>query len=232
MHAGTKLYARPATGTQAELCTDMDEAFSQSFVMNGVLYLLDGQTYRAVRKNSAGTAWEAVKVQDVAYVPTTTISAQPTGGGTSYEAVNLLTPKRINTFIGNGSATQFQVDAKNLDDTEVTAAVNGASVTVSSVNRTTGLITLASAPANANGLANVSITFSKTVTGYADKINQCRFAGLYGGKNDTRAFVAGNPDEPDCDWQSGLYDPTYFPDTGYTPHGDGRVRDCRLSQAV
>ena len=219
VHAGTKLYARPATGTQAELCTDMNEAFSQSFVMNGVLYLLDGQTYRAVRKNSAGTAWEAVKVQDVAYVPTTTISAQPTGGGTSYEAVNLLTPKRINTFIGNGSATQFQVDAKNLDDTEVTAAVNGASVTVSSVNRTTGLITLASAPANANGLANVSITFSKTVTGYADKINQCRFAGLYGGKNDTRAFVAGNPDEPDCDWQSGLYDPTYFPDTGYTRMG-------------
>ena len=106
-----------------------------------------------MRKNSAGTAWEAVKVQDVAYVPTTTISAQPTGGGTSYEAVNLLTPKRINTFIGNGSATQFQVDAKNLDDTEVTAAVNGASVTVSSVNRTTGLITLASAPANANGSA-------------------------------------------------------------------------------
>ena len=219
VHAGTKLYARPATGTQAELCTDMNEAFSQSFVMNGVLYLLDGQTYRAVRKNSAGTAWEAVKVQDVAYVPTTTISAQPTGGGTSYEAVNLLTPKRINTFIGNGSATQFQVDAKNLDDTEVTAAVNGASVTVSSVNRTTGLITLASAPANANGLANVSITFSKTVTGYADKINQCRFAGLYGGKNDPRAFVAGNPDEPDCDWQSGLYDPTYFPDTGYTRMG-------------
>lgn len=219
VHAGTKLYARPATGTQTELCTDMNEAFSQSFVMNGVLYLLDGQTYRAVRKNSAGTAWEAVKVQDIAYVPTTTISAQPTGGGTSYEAVNLLTPRRINTFIGNGSATQFQVDAKNLDDTDVTAAVNGASVTVSSVNRTTGLITLASAPANANGLANVSITFSKTVTGYADKINQCRFAGLYGGKNDTRVFVAGNPDEPDCDWQSGLYDPTYFPDTGYTRMG-------------
>ena len=219
VHAGTKLYARPATGTQTELCTDMNEAFSQSFVMNGVLYLLDGQTYRAVRKNSAGTAWEAVKVQDIAYVPTTTISAQPTGGGTSYEAVNLLTPRRINTFIGNGSATQFQVDAKNLDDTDVTAAVNGASVTVSSVNRTTGLITLASAPANANGLANVSITFSKTVTGYADKINQCQFAGLYGGKNDTRVFVAGNPDEPDCDWQSGLYDPTYFPDTGYTRMG-------------
>lgn len=219
VHAGNKLYCRPSTGNQAELCTDMNAAFSQSFVMNGVLYLLDGQTYRAVRRNAANTAWEAVKVQDIAYVPTTTISAEPTGGGTSYEAVNLLTPKRINTFIGNGSATQFQVDAKDLDNTAVTAEVDGTAVTVSSVNRATGLITLAAAPANGNGLANVSIAFAKTVSGYADKINKCRFAGLYGGKNDTRVFLSGNPGESNCDWQSGLYDPTYFPDTGYTRMG-------------
>lgn len=38
-------------------------------------------------------------------------------------------------------------------------------------------------------------------------------------QNDTRVFLSGNPDEPDCDWQSGLYDPTYFPDTGYTRMG-------------
>lgn len=219
VHAGNKLYCRPSTGNQAELCTDMNAAFSQSFVMNGVLYLLDGQTYRAVRRNAANTAWEAIKVQDIAYVPTTTISAEPTGGGTSYEAVNLLTSKRINTFIGNGSATQFQVDAKDLDETAVTATVNGQAVTVSSVNRATGLITLAAAPANGNGLANVSIAFAKTVSGYADKINKCRFAGLYGGKNDTRVFLSGNPGESNCDWQSGLYDPTYFPDTGYTRMG-------------
>ena len=219
VHAGSKLYFRPTAGSQTELCADMNTAFSQSFVMNGVLYLLDGKTYRAVRRNAANTAWEAVKVQDIAYVPTTTISAEPTGGGTSYEAVNLLTPRRINTFIGNGSATQFQVDAANLDDAAVTATVNGASVAVSSVNRATGLVTLAAAPASGNGLANVSISFSKTVSGYMDKINKCCIAGLYGGKNDTRVFVAGNPDEPNCDWQSGLYDPTYFPDTGYARMG-------------
>lgn len=218
VHAGKKLYARLSDGTQTELCADMQEDFSQSFVMGGVLYLLDGATFRAVRRKEAG-GWEAVRVQDIAYVPTTTISAAPTGGGTSYEAVNLLTPKRINTFIGNGSATQFQVDATKLDDATVTAAVDGKAVEVSTVNRDTGLVTLAAAPANGNGLANVAITFSKTVEGYATKINRCRFAGLYGGKNDTRVFVAGNPDEPACDWQSGLYDPTYFPDTGYTRMG-------------
>ncbi|HJA49483.1 MAG TPA: hypothetical protein H9790_09245 [Candidatus Agathobaculum intestinipullorum] len=219
VHAGKTLYTRLSDGSQAALCSDMNEAFSQSFVMGGVLYLLDGKTFRAVQRSAKGTGWEAVRVQDIAYVPTTTISAAPTGGGTSYEAVNLLTPKRINTFIGNGSATQFQVDSKELDNATVTAAVDNQTVTVSSVDRATGLVTLASPPANGNGLANVAITFSKTVSGNADKINRCRFAGLYGGKNDTRVFLAGNPDEPACDWQSGLYDPTYFPDTGYTRMG-------------
>ena len=178
VHAGAKLYFRAPDGTQTELCADMNEAFSQSFTMKGVLYLMDGKTYRAVRKSSKNTAWEAVSVSGTAYVPTTTISAAPTGGGTSYEAVNLLTPKRINTFIGDGTATQFKVDATDLDETAVTAEVNGSAVTVSAVNRSTGLVTLAAAPANGNGLANVSIAFAKTVSGHADKINKCRFAGL------------------------------------------------------
>ena len=89
VHAGAKLYFRAPDGTQTELCADMNETFSQSFTMKGVLYLMDGKTYRAVRKSSKNTAWEAVSVSGTAYVPTTTISAAPTGGGTSYEAVNL-----------------------------------------------------------------------------------------------------------------------------------------------
>ena len=148
VHAGAKLYFRAPDGTQTALCSDMNEAFSQSFTMKGVLYLMDGKTYRAVRKSSKNTAWEAVSVSGTAYVPTTTISAAPTGGGTSYEAVNLLTPKRINTFIGDGTATQFKVDATGLDETAVTAEVNGSAVTVSAVNRSTGMVTLAAAPAN------------------------------------------------------------------------------------
>ena len=217
VHVGRRLLFRAPDGTLTELCRDMNEAFSQSFTMQGVLYLMDGAAYRAVRRNSSG--WEAVPVSRIAYVPTTTISAEPNGGGTSYEAVNLLTPKRINTFIGNGTATQFQLDATQLDSNTVTAEVNGTPVSVASVDRAAGLVTLASAPPDGSGLANVSIAFSKTVSGHAETINRCRFAGLYGGKNDTRVFLSGNPDQADCDWQSGLYDPTYFPDTGYTRMG-------------
>lgn len=62
VHAGAKLYFRAPDGTQTALCSDMNEAFSQSFTMKGVLYLMDGKTYRAVRKSSKNTAWEAVSV--------------------------------------------------------------------------------------------------------------------------------------------------------------------------
>ena len=217
VHAGVNLYFRPESGAQSLLCSSMNGAFSQAFTMNGVLYLLDGACFRAVRRN--GGAWTAERVQDSAYVPTTTVSASPAGGGTSLEAVNLLTGRRINTFIGDGKSTEFRLDAAGLDRIPLTAAVNGAEVAIASVDYDKGRVALASAPPDGQGHDNVSIAFSKTVPGAAAKINRCRIAGLYGGKNDTRVFLAGNPDEPHCDWQSGLYDPSYFPDTGYARMG-------------
>ena len=217
VHAGVNLYFRPVSGAQSLLCSSMNGAFSQAFTMNGVLYLLDGACFRAVRRS--GGAWTAERVQDSAYVPTTTVSASPAGGGTSLEAVNLLTGRRINTFIGDGKSTEFRLDAAGLDRIPLTAAVNGAEVAIASVDYDKGRVALASAPPDGQGHDNVSIAFSKTVPGAAAKINRCRIAGLYGGKNDTRVFLAGNPDEPHCDWQSGLYDPSYFPDTGYARMG-------------
>lgn len=217
VHAGVNLYFRPVSGAQSLLCSSMNGAFSQAFTMNGVLYLLDGACFRAVRRN--GGAWTADRVQDSAYVPTTTVSASPAGGGTSLEAVNLLTGRRINTFIGDGKSTEFRLDAAGLDRIPLTATVNGAEVAIASVDYDKGRVALASAPPDGQGHDNVSIAFSKTVPGAAAKINRCRIAGLYGGKNDTRVFLAGNPDEPHCDWQSGLYDPSYFSDTGYARMG-------------
>ena len=43
VHAGAKLYFRAPDGTQTALCSDMNEAFSQSFTMKGVLYLMDAK---------------------------------------------------------------------------------------------------------------------------------------------------------------------------------------------
>lgn len=78
IHTGADLYFRAENGGQTVLCRDMNGAFSQAFTMNGVLYLLDGAHFRAVRRGEGG-AWEAVLVQSIAYVPTTTVSAPPRG---------------------------------------------------------------------------------------------------------------------------------------------------------
>lgn len=206
-HAGTELWRLSDTGSPALLYDDMNAAKSMSFLMNGKLWMLDGKTYLVYDG-------ESVKpVRSVAYVPTTTIGCAPTGGGTTLEAVNLLTPRRINTFVGDGTSKVFQLDCTGIDMDSVQCEAFDIAV----VNHLNGTVTFAEAPPDANGLANVIISFAKTTE--CDSIDRCRICGMYGGKNDTRVFVSGNPDKPNCDWQSGLYDPTYFPDTGYTRIG-------------
>lgn len=63
------------------------------------------------------------------------------------------------------------------------------------------------------GEANITVTFSCTTEGYADRIHKARFGALFGtnGASD-RLFVGGNPDHPDMDFWSEYDDFTYFPD--------------------
>ena len=206
-HAGQNLWKLSQDDNHALLYTDMNTDKSTSFLMNGKLWLLDGKTY---------LVYDGKKVQpvrDIAYVPTTTIGCAPSGGGTSLEAVNLLTPKRINTFVGDGKSKIFKLDSTFIDSEQVYCK----DFEIEMVNGITGEVYFKLPPPDAGGIANVIITFA-TQTKY-HTIDKCMICGMYGGKNDTRVFVAGNPEQPNCDWQSGLYDPTYFPDTGYTRIG-------------
>ncbi|MDO5548286.1 MAG: hypothetical protein Q4F79_07340 [Eubacteriales bacterium] len=208
VHAGTKMY-RMLDSSAVALYEGMAEGPSRSFRMNGKLWILDGKTYLVY------DGVQVVPVRSCAFVPTTTIGAPPAGGGESLEAVNMLTPYRINTFVGDGTTKTFQLDCRQIDADSVTCS----GYTIASVNVNRGTVTFANAPEDGDGLANVVIQFAKTVPEYSGKIDRCRIFGLYGGSNDTRVFVSGDPQEPNCDWQSGLYDPSYFPDTGYTRVG-------------
>lgn len=216
-HIGTALYRVTDDGALTKLCDGMAASASQSFVMGDHLYLLDGATYR--RFDGAAVR----PVSELGYVPTIRIGAPPAGGGTDLEAVNLLSPKRRESFQSDGAATVYRLSTDHLDNTAVTATVAGAAKTEGSdftVDRAAGRVTFKVAPPKAvQNVDNVIITYAKTVSGHRQKIDKCRFFGIYGGKNDTRVFVAGNPDERNTDWQSGLYDATYFPDTGYTRVG-------------
>ncbi len=219
-HIGTRLYRFVCENgeiSQQELISAaLNNAASDGFYLGGSFWLLDGRTFWLV----TGSGLEAAS--EYAYVPMTSIAREPTGGGTVLEAVNLLTGQRCNSFAADGSARDFYLDAQDIDEDAVTALVNGVLMEEGSgftVNRSVGRVTFDSAPAKFSGTDNVVITFSKTIPGYLDKINRCQFAQMYGGRNDTRVFFSGNPDEPNTDWYSGLYDPTYFPDTGYTKIG-------------
>lgn len=221
-HGGTKLYTWTDSTEPVEIYTSMNNARSTAFAHKGKLYILDGAHY-LVCTESGGTVTVAL-VSANAFIPTTVIGAPAAGGGTAFEAVNLLTPSRINSMVGDGTSKTFHLDSQNLDavDSVKVEGVLKTAGTDYTVNLTAGTVTFTTAPAVSSGgagLDNVVIKFRKTVTGYADKINKCTIAASYGLNNDNRMFFSGNPSEKNIDWQSGLDDPSYIPDTGYTKVG-------------
>lgn len=210
VHAGTKLYGPEKT----ILYSDMAERRSAFFHWEDKLYILDGSHY---------LEYDGVQAKEVdGFIPTTVIGREPSGGGTLFEAVNLLQPKRINSFVSDGTATEFLLDSMGIDTAEVTVWVDGEEKSEGedyTVDREAGKVIFTQAPADSEGLDSVTIRFSKTVAGYRERICKCTIAGSFGLGSDSRVFLTGNPEYPNTDWQSGLYDPTYFPDTGYTRLG-------------
>lgn len=195
------------------------------------LFTYDGTTFKALDANSC-------------YIPTFSISRSPDGKrSTAFEALNLINPAFKELFTvssSEASVRDFQLSFRNLDATKVKAWVLNSSGTWVektegthfSVNRSQGKITFSTAPGvtPVSGQDNVRIQAYRTVSGYADRIKGCRFGILFGvnGAND-RLFVSGNKGKGthegvsysyiNYDWYSGEYDPTYFPDTGYSKLG-------------
>lgn len=218
-HGGTKLYKFNMLGYEV-IKEDVNNAISSAFFMRsaddtGKIYIQTGREFLEFD----GT--NVKNVADNAYVPTILISRNPTGGGTLYEAVNLLTGKRIESFLGNDTDKTYQLSANKLDSVDKIEVLNsnGEKVVTSeyTVNLNTGKITFNSAhkPIVA-GQDNVFITYTKTVEGYADRINKCTISDLYGLGGSNRVFLSGNPDYKSYDWYSDIFRPNYFPDLNYS----------------
>lgn len=194
--------------------TDMNNNRSTSFVMNGNIYFLDGVNYLEYDGETCQ------KVENIAKVPKTTIAAKPTGGGESYEPFNLLTPKAINSFAGDGTSKTYTLDRDNITSVDK-VTVNGSTVTEYTVNLQAGTITFTTAPSKpeVTGEDNVEITYSKVIQGYPERITKCCINTFFGINNDTRVFVTGNPDYINRDYYSESLDPTFFPDINYSVIG-------------
>lgn len=209
VHSGTKLY-----DNGKELFTGMNVIRSQAFIFNETFYIKDGINY---------LKYDGSEIKSVeGYIPTTTIGKSPSGAGTTYQDVNLLTGIRRNEFVGDGESTKYQLDAEDLDDSyTVTAKVNDLTYTEGiglSVDKTKGIVTFESAPPKptTTGQSNVIITFSKTIQGYRDRILKCKILTEF----DNRVFFSGNINYPNVIFHSSLENPEYISDLDYYNEGD------------
>ena len=216
VHAGTKLYVWADDGTPAVLLSGLPRRKSRAVFLAGKLWIVTGGGFYSYD----GTEAKRVSASG-AYVPTTTITRSPSGGGVSYEAVNLLTPYRKNAFQTDGKSVKFTLDGEIDASGAVRAWVWGEEVTDFTLDRAAGTITFPSAPAapDAGASDGLVVQFPHTVEGYADRIDKCTIITTYGVGSNDRVVLSGNPDCPNLDWTSGLYDPTYMPDLGYATVG-------------
>ena len=223
VHAGTKLYAWADDGTPAVLLSGLPRRKSRAVFLAGKLWIVTGGGFYSYD----GTEAKCVSASG-AYVPTTTITRSPSGGGVSYEAVNLLTPYRKNAFQTDGKSVKFTLDGEIDVSGAVRAWVWGEEVTDFTLDRAAGTITFPSAPAapDAGASDGLVVQFPHTVEGYADRIDKCTIITTYGVGSNDRVVLSGNPDCPNLDWTSGLYDPTYMPDLGYAAVGSEATPIC------
>ena len=218
IHGGTRLYRWDGSGDPVQLKTGVTSHRSSGFVFQDKFYLLTGGEYLVFDGNSVQD------VADSAYVPLILIGRQPSGGGTVFESVNLLQPKRRVGFLPDGTSTVYQLPSVGIDSVDQ-VEIGSAVTTAYTVNLAAGTVTFETAPKKPEddgGTAGqdwVHITYSVTTAGYADRIRKCTISTTYGYGNTDRVVVSGNPDSRNTDWISGLNDPSYFPDLGYSNVG-------------
>ncbi len=210
VHSGKNLYTVTSGGKKTIIFSSANEARSDCFVYEDILYFKDGLNY---------LQYDGSTIKEVeGYVPTTSIARKPGGGGTIHEDVNLLTGRRINTFLADGMSFDFLLDAKNIDtDFAPIVKVNDAVVTGYKVDYAAGKISFTKAPEapKTDGQDNVSVEFRKTISKYRDSILKCTLLQVF----DNRVFFSGNKDFPNTVWHCSLNDPSYCSDMDYYREG-------------
>ncbi len=219
-HGGTKLYHWTGEESPAVLREGLHNGASAAAVLGEKLWIVTGGDYLCYDGS------EAKQVEG--YAPTTIIGRAPTGGGTTFEAVNLVSSRQKNEFIADGTSKVYQLSADTLDDGPVEATIRGVKKTEGTdytVDRAKGTVTFTTAPEKpaAGQEGEVVISFSKTVKGYREKIAGCTVLSTYGVGTNDRLIFSGNQDYPNQDWTSALNDPTYIPDLSYAVVGSSQT---------
>ena len=140
--------------------TGVTKTHSMSFMFEGKLYIIGCGKYLVYD----GATIEAVENNSNTFIPTTSISNPPSGGGVAFEAVNLLNKWRKNsfyakykpvlitdTFTGNGTNTEFtlsELDSEAFTNDIWTVKVDGTEIFAVTEDRVLGKVTFTSPPNN------------------------------------------------------------------------------------
>ena len=227
-HVGTDFYLRASNSdTFTKIYNNANQHLSKAWQFNKTLYILDGKDIYAY---ASGDETITPISEEAGYIPTVTIAKEQHGGGVPYEPLNMLQPGFIEMFQGQAGWQMFFLSFGHLDQTPVRAWVLSSSGTWVekfegtdfTVNRQIGMVDFINSPGASpiTGEDNVKIQAYRTVPGYRERITNCTNGTLFGvGGAEDRLFLTGNPDYPNWDFYSEQYNPTYFPDTGYSALG-------------
>ena len=168
-------------------------------------------------------SWDGTTLEEVeGYTPLVFINTPPKGGGLVYDEINMLNPKKHQTFNGDGTSTEFYIAQKEVDSIDK-VYVDGEEKTQGtdySVDTTNGKVTFTNAPQQA--MDNVDIWWSLD-DGDRSIIENMKFGTVFGGNIDSRVFLYGNPEFQNRTYFSGITDgiPSveYFPATAQVDIG-------------
>lgn len=164
--------------------TTAEDAMVNIFTFNGLLYVMS--TEKTVVYESGAFA------ERLPYIPLVIAGADPAGGGTTLENINLLTGYRRMTFSADGTSLDYVLPSEAVGVVTVTID-NAVQDSAGTFDTETHTFHFVSAPVK--GVGNVEITYSSDPD-LADaarmQILSCRLHEEYNGSTDTRLFVAGN----------------------------------------
>lgn len=219
VHCGTKMLKwnnYPNTPANImELFTGLNPKQSRSFVYDNIFFFMDGINYLEYDGETMKEAEGTIPITSYYKNPDgSTLIDENTDTDLVYQPVNVLTSLRKNMFIADGTSTDYQLDATNLDNAftySMEAYVNNVKLIENiafTVDRIKGIVKFDEAPAKE---AEVIIIYSKTTPNYKERILNCELSCEF----DNRIFYSGNKDFPNAVFHCELNDPRYIRDTAY-----------------
>lgn len=211
IHCGVSLYDYNMSTEEIKTIKSkgMNPRRSESFIFNNIFYIKDGINY---------LEYDGETCKEVeGYIPTTTNSRAPLGGGTMLEDYNMLTGYRKNSFCADGENKEYHLDSREIEAGKTKAWINGVETTDFTVDTTNGIVTFNEIPEKplTDGQDNVVIQFCKTISGDREKILKCNLLCVF----DNRVFFGGNQDYPNTIFHTSLNNPRYVSSTDYYNEG-------------